>query len=55
MVSVVERSSSIGHYPFKKGKKKKNQKVWSAGDQTKKSKFKSDQSQIECFYYMKQD
>ena len=44
MVNVV-RGSSVGHHPFRKGKKKnKNKKVQHAGDQTKKSKSKFDQS-----------
>ena len=50
-MNVVGGSSSGGRHPFKK----KNKKMQGAGSQTQKSKFKTDQSQIECFYCKKQD
>ena len=46
-VNIVGASSSDGHRPFKKGKKKKKKKVPSAVGQTMKSKSKLDQSQVE--------
>ena len=42
-MNVVGGSSSDGCCPFKKGKKKKNKKVQSAGSETRKLKFKADQ------------
>ena len=41
-MNVVGASSSGRHRPFKKEKKKKKNKVPSAGDQIMKSKSKSD-------------
>ena len=53
MVNIVRESSLGGRRPFKK--EKKNKKVQSSESQTQKFKFKTDQSQIECFYCKKQD
>ena len=53
-MNVIGVSSSSGCRLFKKGKKKKKNKVPSAGGHIMKSKSKPDQSQVECFYYRKQ-
>ena len=55
IVNVVGASSSGRRHPFKKEKKMKKNKVPIAGGQIVKSKSKSDQSQVECFYCRKQD
>ena len=54
-MNLVGGSSSGGHRPFEKEKKKKNKKVLDAGSQSQKFKIKADQSQVECFFCKKQD